>query len=692
MALTYEQVEMSGNEENFCYKKHAYSLQQEVIANWKGKEVRLAILKDKSKAFNPLKRLICLIYGVLLKVCFQNIAARVWLEKGLKGKNVIVVISPANSSPFDNKISIKGKKILNPKNLVLPLSPKENGRLQGLKKNPPIRYPVSPTSKNILRSPRNLKEKININDLFKFSTYVSGKSFEELNFETFERMEVEIERISRIQTSLSSENPLGVQLADALSKLTSQNKAVGLIFEFTALEHQLSSLALNEKLEEMNSFILKPEENVYTNKMEEKQSFILARFQHYLNHKGIPPEKLKDKIYLKTTLQAYRKEIFSTNQTLHRKMKGKKIQWITSSRSAALPLMQRIAQIADKTGKQIFKAPTLVSTSILLHYKLAPLTGELGLGISPVAVNKENLSGMAMKGFETCWAYAQKSRSLFDTQKEIEKILNFDPMLGLSTNRLKIAVLRLILMNQHPTRWPRLKHHIRTKILAKALQAETIFQKSPLEEGWEAKGKLIGIPFPKRGRKINEKEILIKGQIVVIPRSSGERKLGMVCEAAAQEDSYNYTILVEIEGGGKRIYKARKIRIPKDEDLIEIFKGLPNLNSTQTITLKNLLRSQVQEIRKILKLFNQVKPLELSPIQASLIKNSFPLVWASSTINSKNYQLDGKGESLVTGHAELGKDIQFAFTDEKHVDVLKEAVEPYGVTVLTVQEGRYLIG
>ncbi|KIC76530.1 hypothetical protein DB41_FU00150 [Neochlamydia sp. TUME1] len=683
MALTYEQVEISGNEENFYYKKHAYSLQQEVIANWKGKEVRLAILKDKSKAFNPLKRLICLIYGVLLKVCFQKVAARVWLEKGLTGKNVIVVISPANSSPSCNKILIKGKNVLDPKNLVLPLSPKENGRLRGLKKNPPVRYPVSPTSKNILRSPRNLKEKININDLLRFSTYVSGKSFEELDYETFERMEVEIKRISRIQASLSSENPLAGQLADALSKLSSQNKAVGLIFEFTTLDHQLASLTFNEKFEEMSPFPLKNEDNIHP---------ILARFQHYLNHQGIPPEKLKDKNYLKTTLQAYRKEIFSINQALHRKMKGKKIQWITCSRSAALPLMQRIAQAADKTGKQIFKAPTLVSTGILLHYKLAPLTGELGLGISPVAVNKENLSGMAMNGFETCWAYAQNSRSLFDTQKEIEKILNFDPMLGLSTNRLKIAVLRLILMNQHPTRWPRLKHHIRTKILAKALQAETIFQKSPLEEGWEAKGKLIGIPFPKRGRKINEKEILTKGQIVVVPRSSGERKLGMVCEATAQEDSYNYTILVEIEGGGKRIYKARKIRIPKEEDLIEIFQGLPKLNSTQTITLKNLLRSQVQEIRKILKLFNQVKPLELSPSQASLIKNSFPLVWASSTIDSKNYQLDVKGESLVTGHAELGKDIQFAFTDEKHVDVLKEAVEPYGVTVLTVQEGRYLIG
>lgn len=262
-----------------------------------------------------------------------------------------------------------------------------------------------------------------------------------------------------------------------------------------------------------------------------------------------------------------RKNIFQVSREyISLPLNMRQITWITGNRSAAIIGMEAAAKTA------LSQRPALVPTGQLLKHNLVPLTGYLGQNVLSSGINMEYLSGMKLRGIETCLLYSTRNDKIFSGFEELKYILGFKNEF-LELNRLKIAVLRLILMKELPSLWDTLKDHLIQTVMPQA--------KDP-----------------------------------------------------AHSDQLN----------------------------------------------------------DIIKLFDTVKPLDLSEESLSLVYRSFPIVWGSCTLRPEQHEWGEKDEQLVKGSAELGKDIQIVFTDAKHVETLKKAVEKYHVRVLSFDTAKFMLG
>lgn len=71
-----------------------YHIKTKKINTWHGKEVHLACKLTKS--LNRCKRCCSLVFSILLTLCFQKTASRVWFNKGKEGKETIAVVIDLN--------------------------------------------------------------------------------------------------------------------------------------------------------------------------------------------------------------------------------------------------------------------------------------------------------------------------------------------------------------------------------------------------------------------------------------------------------------------------------------------------------------------------------------------------------------------------------------------------------------------
>jgi len=369
---------------------------------------------------------------------------------------------------------------------------------------------------------------------------------------------------------------------------------------------------------------------------------------------------------------------------------GKRITWITGSRSAAIPMIKRV--IPD---------PALVPTGMMRRYNIAPLTGELSSGTRVYGVNRWCLSGMCLGGFEDCMRYATEPVFVFNPKKEVQGILNLKKKHAKSfeeiRERLGIGVLRLLLTGQEEEQWGKLQKHIQRKILNHVKD-----KKSSRKDDWERYAHLVGkeVSGENVGLELGKKEELVPGQLVsVLGQEKRKWEFGLVC---AKERKDKYSVLMKRQyAGAVRFLPFREevfkdsLRVPNEGVLREVFQDTSQTEGTEDfffLALQEMMRTNQERAQEILDLFDQVKPMEFSQEDQSLINESFPLIWASYTAEPYCFRLGGiKGEQLLKGIAELGRDIQVVFTDPEHIPVLRRAVYQYGVNVLSFDAARYIM-
>lgn len=487
--------------------------------------------------------------------------------------------------------------------------------------------------------------------------------FEALNYATFEEME-KIEGEARVLLEkLTSDDPSAIRLKKILAQLISFHEAYKVLTELKDLGEFLKTVT-KERLDHRHEF--------------GKHIPILKNFEYFIKLGASRGEDAVEALtqdirHQQVRWKEIRKNIFlSAKESIPVLLKNRKITWISGSRSAAIPIMLRLKQ------------PALVPTGQLLKHNIVPLTGELGAGVSARGVNKNALSGMDLTGLEVCMSYAKTNGFIFDPQKEIQFIRNFNPTYGWQINRLKIAVLRLLLMNQKTEDLADLKNYIQDIILPQIPQ----LRKVENEQIVRSSANLIGQVFKGNSNEVTDLPLQI-GQVVCVPRTDQGTTLGMI--TGYNSETKVYTICVEKDGRTKSLDK-KNIKIIPQEDIRSLSEQLPAIADEDFSNILEALQTEYDQVSAVLKLFNTVKPLEFSEESLSLIKNSFPIIWASCHLDPQSFFAGVPGEKIVLGEAVLGKDIDVVFTDDVHVDILKKAVGKYGINVLSFNAANYIMG
>lgn len=126
----------------------------------------------------------------------------------------------------------------------------------------------------------------------------------------------------------------------------------------------------------------------------------------------------------------------------------------------------------------------------------------------------------------------------------------------------------------------------------------------------------------------------------------------------------------------------------KNEMCNEAKTWITNLQNVQSI-----YRSEIQEI---LTLFDIVKPFNLTQKDIQLIRNPFPIVWGSMSLEPDVYEnasvLTGTpGEHTIEKVAFLGDDIQIAFTEKSKEKLLQNILKVHDVSVYNFEDARKIL-
>lgn len=391
----------------------------------------------------------------------------------------------------------------------------------------------------------------------------------------------------------------------------------------------------------------------------------------------------------RTKWKSIRKSIFSGAIAAQGFLnKNHTITWITGSRSASIPLIERVKDTALSP-----QVPALVPTGQLLRHNIAPLTGEFqGITLGG-GVNTNALSGMTLEGLSTCMKYTAKEFEFDPTGRlEIQRIRELNPGKPDSLSRVKVAVLRLHLMGIDPKKMKELERHI-----------ESVKSKIPEpkpEKDWNYIGQVISeVDYAKL--KEDSRQPFKIGQMVAIPFGDKSHKLGIITSIEDVVDGTKtkriYTVVGEKSGKIFRLESYQINSISQDK-LKEHFQGsrIPELTLEESDGVKKYF--EYHQLEDILHIFKQpIQPLDLSGTSGSLINESFPLVWGSCTLEPKTWDKGwfGGREELVSGIARLGTDIQVVFTETGNVGRLKTALEQMeqrDITVLSFEAAKYIMG
>lgn len=151
-----------------------------------------------------------------------------------------------------------------------------------------------------------------------------------------------------------------------------------------------------------------------------------------------------DKAKWQTSWNNVRKKIW--NASIESKSfleQGKQITFVTGSQSTSLPLIMKISTLAPNLSQK----PALVPTGKLQKHHIAPLTGELEVGVG--GVNKKNLSGMKIEGLNVSMGYAQNFAEPFNIKNTINTLKDLSKNSRITDSikaRLHLGVLQTLRM------------------------------------------------------------------------------------------------------------------------------------------------------------------------------------------------------------------------------------------------------
>ena len=508
--------------------------------------------------------------------------------------------------------------------------------------------------------PSSLEERVNI--LLGYSNSAIDKSIENLSFSDVEQLKNDAAYAQQLLSRLNSDHPIKTKLEQIIRQY----------------ENFVNTHAVLRDLEALEQFLKSPTSD----------GWIWERFQQLVTGTegvGASPDPLliDDVRGKQIRWQEIRKKIWDAAKEIDPFLLSEKtITWVTGSRSSAILMIEQVSRTA------LARKPALVPTEQLLMHNIVPLSGEMSFGIEQGSINTYALSGMPFTEIHRCLRYAHEESFLFNAQTEVDFITETTPpSVKRQINRLRAAVLRLVLMNQKPELWPRLKNHILSLVEPVALVSKPTCK----NEDWPLLSRLIGLPVPSHmvGTALHPEHILIKGDIIGIPRSDGVTKLAMVLTPRDSVNGTNANLLINKDAaarGAVGVEPTEQARLYKDEELALLANDQPNLSVTEMTKASALMNSLTEKLTEIPTLFDTVQPLDLSKEQLSLIENSFPILWASCTASPR----DSAAESLVSKTMELGDDIQFVFTNEEHVERLNRSLNRYGVKAFSFEAAHYL--
>lgn len=357
----------------------------------------------------------------------------------------------------------------------------------------------------------------------------------------------------------------------------------------------------------------------------------------------------------------------------------KKITFITGSQSPALPIIKRVPEKAPS----LCSKPALVPTGLLIQHKLVPLVGELNMGVLDNGVNQNKLSGMTFGGLSVCVDYSQAKSFTFNPDEERETVFGTkEDNLFLMISRLRIAVLRLLKMDEIDTEEVEsMQAHI------EALR-DSQPESTPTTQDWKEYGGVIGHLFtPKAQPKSSDP--LQRGQIVAVPiAGSNLPKYGVIqqifpdgsCKVILEKDGFYMSV------------KKEDIQVIEPDFLGEETKNYPLLTERQIETIERKLKDMRERLEEIKDLFFNVRKGSFSNQSMVMIREPFPLIWASTTLKPELYSNGLQGEHVYEGVAAMGDDIQIVFTNSEKINTLEERVKEWGVKVFSFEAAFFIFG
>lgn len=176
-----------------------------------------------------------------------------------------------------------------------------------------------------------------------------------------------------------------------------------------------------------------------------------------------------------------------------------RISWVTGSSSSSLVPIFRF---------HVGEGPGLIPTGILLRHNIAPLCGELSVGIDCNGVNQQSLSGFSIDYCKDIFRYAAGASPDLDSERRQIFALHESTTDFLLLQRAKIAALRIAALDRRGRNT--ILKHLKDII-------ETIPPLCGIEGGWQDYLSLLGKKVPQTA--VPEKFVPSFGNIVVAPHT-----------------------------------------------------------------------------------------------------------------------------------------------------------------------------
>lgn len=197
-----------------------------------------------------------------------------------------------------------------------------------------------------------------------------------------------------------------------------------LLISLKAVSIELLAAKIEEELNRIESPIRKIKNKKLSAKdfTEEYQKLFdryLIFFQNPVGMSDVAIDTIFEKIRLESPSWAKKKENISKSclEAHQHPLFGKSLFWITGSSNHSLVGVIKGAELTSCDF-----TPSLIPTGLLLKQNIAPLSGELGDGITESGVNQKHLSGVAAPFYKEAVIYSLRSSFYFSKDKAKSKL------------------------------------------------------------------------------------------------------------------------------------------------------------------------------------------------------------------------------------------------------------------------------
>lgn len=348
-------------------------------------------------------------------------------------------------------------------------------------------------------------------------------------------------------------------------------------------------------------------------------------------------------------------------------LKERKVTWLSGGCSSACPVILHVRP-GDHFAPDL---PALVSTMWLLNHFKAPLTGEL-------SNYADTISGVVLDSAAIALQYTDKGFA-FDPDKEIQAIYEnvpaspkFDPI------RLKISIMRLILTDSKKERWSELNAHLQTQVLP-------MLAMSQASNRWLNNTRLVDVPVLPECQK-KQRTYFERGDLVGIKSTKDNvERFYMVLEHNRNDNTYN---VIYNRQGHSGWVKAEEITF-YEQHTIPVLPPLAVPRRYEEQLPEHFKYAKYSHHHHLHTLFTQVRPLDLSVDELECIKNPFPVVWGSTTLQGKpvytqESQTGFPGERVLDKPAWIEQDIQYVFVPKEKIPLVKRLFDRWNIEVLDI--------